>query len=190
MMIHLLVTGLIFHLAPPLVSTANAQSVTLESLQGHTINTRVRFSGTFRNQKGTAPGTILVTMQLRIGPGDALNVNYARRATAHTPVGDKTGTISRDTSGRIGSPSKNAEGNSLWLLEGDQLVNLNVREVGGYKTVITFAGTGDKLSCKVTTSYAPEVGAGPGKTTSAATGGKVEVLAQKATSSSCSVSRP
>jgi hypothetical protein len=190
MMAYLLMVGLIFCLVPIGASPANAQNVTLESLQGTAISTRVRFSGTFRNPKGTVPGTIVVTMQIRVGPGDALAVKYARTATAHTPVGDKTGTLTRDLSGTIGTPGKTVDANHLWLMDGNQLVNLNVREVGGYKTVITFENSGEKLSCKVTTTYAPEVGAGPGKTTSAAVGGKVEVLAQKQTSSDCKVNRP
>jgi hypothetical protein len=128
-------------------------------------------------------------MRIRVGPGDALKVKYARTATAHTPVGDKTGTLTRDLSGKIGTPGKTVDANYVWLLDGDQLVNLNVREVGGYKTVITFERSGETLLCKVITSYAPEAGAGPGKTTSAARGGKVEVLAQKQTSSDCRVSR-
>jgi hypothetical protein len=188
-MAYLLMVGLIFSLAPAMASSAKAQSVTLESLQGTAINTRVRFSGTFRNPKRTVPGTIVVTMQIQIGPGDALGVKYARTATAHTPVGDKTGTLTRDLSGKIGTPGKTVDANYVWLLDDDQLVNLNVREVGGYKTVITFERANEKLLCKVTTSYVPEVGAGPGKTTSAARGGKVEVLAQKQISSDCKVNQ-
>ena len=182
---YLLVLGLLFCLVPGMTSSALAQSVTLETLQGAAISTHVRFSGTFKNPKGTAPGTIVVTMQLRVGPGDALQVKYARTATAHTPIGNKTGTLTRDLSGKIGTPGKTVDANFVWLLEGDQLVNLNVREVGGYKTVITFERAGEKLLCKVTSSYLPEVGAGPGKTTSAARGGKVEVLTQKQIASDC-----
>jgi hypothetical protein len=186
-MAYLVVLGIVFGIAQAFAGPANAQSVTLENLQGKVISTRVRFSGTFRNPKGTAPGTILVTMQIRIGPADALTVKYARTATAHTPVGDKTGTLTRDLSGRIGIPGKTVDATYLWLLDGDQLVNLNVREVGGYKTVITLGRSGESLVCRVTTTYAAEVGSGPGKTTSAARGGKVEVLAQKQTSSDCKV---
>jgi hypothetical protein len=188
-MAYLLMVGLIFSLAPALASSAKAQSLTLESLQGTAISTRVRFSGTFRNPKGTVPGTIVVTTQIRIGPGDALEVKHSRTATAHTPAGDKTGTLTRNLSAKIGTPGKTVDTNYVWLLDGDQLVNLNVREVGGYKTVITFERAGEKLSCKVTSSYVPEVGAGPGKTTSAARGGKVEMLTQRQTSSDCKVNR-
>jgi hypothetical protein len=187
MVAYLFVAGMILSFAPVMAGSASAQTATLDSLQGAEINTGVRFNGTFKNPKGTVPGTILVTMQIRVGPGDALKVKYARTTTVHTPAGNKTGTLTRNISGKIGTPSKSVESNSVWLLEGDQLVNLNVREVGGFKTTITFGRAGEKLSCKVTSSYVPEVGAGLGTTTSAATGGKVQILAQKQTSSDCKV---
>lgn len=189
MLVYWLVVGMIYSFAPVFAGAAHAQGVTLDNLQGTTISTRVRYSGTFRNSKGTVPGTVLVTMQIRIGPEDALVVDYARTATAHTPVGDKTGTITRKIAGKIGVPGTTVESNFVWLLEGDQLVNLNVREVGGFKTVIDLRRDGDNLSCKVSSVYASELGAGPGKTTSAATGGKVEILAQKQTSSDCKINR-
>jgi hypothetical protein len=186
---YVFVAAIIFSLVPVMAGSANAQTVTLDTLQGAEINTRVRFSGTFRSAKGTGPGTIVVTLQIRVGPGDALEVKYARTATAHTPVGDKTGTLKRNLSGKIGTPGKAVDSDFVWLLQGDQLVNLNVREVGGFKTTIAFEGPVEKLQCKVTTAYVPEVGAGPGKTTSAARGGKVEILNQRQTSSDCKVNR-
>lgn len=186
---YVLVAAMIFSFAPVMAGSANAQTVTLDSLQGAEINTRVRFSGTFRNPKGTVPGTVVVTMQIRVGPEDALEVKYARTATAHTPFGDKTGTLTRNLSGKIGTPGKAVDSNFVWLLQEDELVNLNVREVGGVKTTITFEGTVEKLLCKVTSLYVPEVGAGLGKTTSAARGGKVEILTQRQTSSDCKVNR-
>lgn len=188
-MVYVLVAAIVFGLAPVMGGSANAQTVTIDSLQGAEISTRVRFSGTFRNPKGTVPGTIVVTLQIRVGPEDALEVKYARTATAHTPSGDKTGTLTRNLSGKIGIPGKAVDSDFVWLLQGDQLVNLNVKEVGGVKTTIAFEGVAEKLLCKVTSAYVPEVGAGPGKTTSAARGGKVEILNQKQTSSDCKVTR-
>jgi hypothetical protein len=186
---YVFVAAMIFSLVPVMAVSADAQTVTLDTLQGAEINTRVRFSGTFRNPKGTVPGTVVVTMQIRVGPGDALEVKYARTATAHTPIGDKTGTLTRNLSGKIGAPGKAVDSDFVWLLQGDQLVNLNVREVGGVKTTITFEGPVEKLQCKVTSAYVPEVGAGPGKTTSAARGGKVEILSQRQATSDCKVNR-
>ncbi len=76
----------------------------------------------------------------------------------------------------------------LWALDGNTLTGLNVFEVGGRATKFTLNRTGSRLSCSVEAPFMKEVGAGNTRT-SAAKGGKAEVLKIRQTGTSCAAKK-
>jgi hypothetical protein len=171
-----------------LPAAAAAQGLTPESLQGLVINSTVTSSGNFTNAKGRGPGRITATMRVTIGSDGTVQSSHVRNVVAETPKGEKTGSVTRTFSGRIGTPGNYGGGNFVWLLDGNQLVLLRTMEIGGQKITTTLTGGDTPTSCSVTAPMAQEQGAGESKTVSAFPG-KVTIHDMCQTSSKCSVSR-
>jgi hypothetical protein len=173
-------------------STPSAQpagSIGLGDLEGITIRSSVTYSGMFTVHRGTAPGIVTLSMQTSIGPGDNVRSVITRTVVAQTPRGDKRGARTVTQTGKIGLPGHDPSGNFLWLLSADQLLLLRTLDVGGFKFTITLSRAGDALACKVSGILMQEVGAGAGRTKSAAFAGDVRMHSMKQTGASCSVKR-
>lgn len=169
-----------------------AWAITLDELQGVTIQAVNTYSGSFRNNFGTAPGRFEARTQATIGPGAAIKVTATCNTWIETPKGLKTGRLNRSNSGFIGTPQQASDrsGNFLWVLDGDTLIRLRTFETGGNLLKITIAKTNGGLTCTAQSPILQEVGAGNPKDTAAmAGGGKVEILSVKQTGSSCRVSK-
>jgi hypothetical protein len=162
----------------------------LETLQGAVIETKTTYNTLSRSPKGTAPATVVGSMRIKVGPGEAIEATLTRSVAAETPVGVKRGVLNRAVSGKIGAPGKGGGLNFLWVLEGNQLTFLRIMEVGSFKTTITLSEAAGGLSCTVDSPYVPEVGAGAGKDKSALyVGGKIEMISIKRVGATCKVSK-
>lgn len=170
------------------LSVSFAQDVSVGELQGVTITAVIKFTGHFKKQGGEGPGYITHGIRTQIGPGDAIKSTLRREVIAVTPVGNKSAVLERSLAGSIGRPGQNDLGAFLWVLKGNSLVLLRTQEVGAQTVTITFSRGNSGLTCSVDAALAKEVGAGPGKTTSAFSG-KVVLVSMKQTSSTCNVSK-
>jgi hypothetical protein len=175
-----------------LPTPALAQNITLDDLQGVTIHTVNSYEGTFKNDYGTAPGQFDAKGEIRIGPGSSIRTTSTRNVRVDAPKGTKNSQLSRENSGKIGTPlqASDKSGNILWVLDGNTLTRLRTFEVGGNLLKISFSKSASGLKCSVSAPFASEVGAGNTRDTSAMPGGgKVEILNVRQTRSSCRVTK-
>jgi hypothetical protein len=165
----------------------DATVITLGDLEGMTIQTSHSFSARFRSPRGEAPGGWTARREIKIGPGDAIELRNTRDSWVDTPAGPKTGQNKRSMMGTIGVPdqAKNDTVARLFLLEGNTLTLVAVLETGATTVRITFQKGPSGLSCSAVQAMAQEVGAGPMKDKSDAGSGKVQILKATPTSSSC-----
>ena len=137
-----------------ILAATSVSAITLDELQGVTIHTVNTYSGSFRNDFGTAPGRFEARTQATIGPGSAIKVTATRNTWIETPKGVKTGRLNRSNSGLIGTPQQASDrsGNFLWVLDGDTFVRLRIFETGGSLLKITIVKSAAGLTC---TAQAP-----------------------------------
>jgi hypothetical protein len=70
------------------------------------IETKTTYNTLSRSPKGTAPATVVGSMRIKVGPGEAIEATLTRSVAAETPVGVKRGVLNRAVSGKIGAPGK------------------------------------------------------------------------------------
>jgi hypothetical protein len=162
-----------------------APAVTLDSLQGATIETSALYNTRIRLDGKEFDAQTRWSMRMTVSAGGAFNLSFSRVGMYQ---GRDMGSINRSTSGTIGTPQQLKSGHSLWLLIGDKMIMLRTFEVGGVKAEVTFSPDG--RSCSLRAPIVREAGAGATRTDSAARpGSKVEVLSAAQVSTNCKVSR-
>lgn len=166
------------------------QEITLDDLQGMTIQGSQSFAGRVGNAQGEGAGGFTWRFELKIGPGAAMQHTHMRDDWVDTPRGRKTGRLKRSDTVVIGVPGaqKDNSGMALWLLEGSSLTWLRVLEVGGATLKIDFEKGASGLSCSVKGAMAREVGAGATTDKSSmVAGGKARIVSITPATSTCRV---
>jgi hypothetical protein len=162
-----------------------ASAVTLDGLQGATIETSALYNTHIRLDGKEFDAQTRWSMRMTVSAGGAFNLSFSRVGMYQ---GRDMGSINRSASGTIGTPQQLKSGHSLWLLTGDKMIMLRTFEIGGVKAEITFSPDGK--SCSLRAPFVREAGAGATRTESAARpGSKVEVLSATQVSANCKVSR-
>ena len=164
----------------------SAAAISVEELNGINISVIVGYDMRVRRAEGTFSGKSTLTMKFKID-SDARIVGEVVR-TAHTPRGP----ISRASKmnapiSRPGSPPQG--GDAVWIIEGDKLILLRAFESGGFKTEISFEGTGADMKCSVRAPFMREEGAGNIRQTQSVKGGPATILSAKETSAECKLWR-
>lgn len=165
--------------------TSPAPAITIEELQGVTIQSRVTYDMRVQRAEGTFDTQMNMVWKFKIDPEGRVLGEMTRTVT--TPRGPRSQTTPMQ--GRIdkpGSPSLGGEG--LWLIEGDKLVLLRAFEVGGFKAEIGFSGTAPDMKCTIRAPFVREEGKQIRSSTSVV-GGPVTVLSAVQRSSDCRVVR-
>jgi hypothetical protein len=163
-----------------LAAPLKAQSLTAVELEGVVLTGAVNYSGTFRRTGITYDADIVRRFTVKVGPQGAISVAVVREVHWQGTVTR----LNRSFTGKIGVPGQTEDSKTLWVLEGNTLTGLNVFEVGGRATKFTLNRSGSGHSCSVEAPFMKEVGAGHTKS-SAAKGGKAEILKIRQTGSSC-----
>jgi hypothetical protein len=145
----------------------------------------VNYSGTFRRSGITYDADIVRRFTIRIGAQGAISMAVVREVHWQGTVTK----LNRSFAGKIGVPGQTEDSKVLWVLEGNTLTGLNVFEVGGRATKFTLNRSGGSgFSCSVDAPFMKEVGAGH-TTSSAAKGGKAEIIKIRQTGSSCAAKK-
>lgn len=170
--------------------TALAQGLTSQDLEGMTIHTVNTYTGTFRNERGTAPGNVTARGEITLGAGGSISSRFTRNVTAETAKGTKTGSLVRSHKATIGKPQKAADGtgNVVWVLEGNNLVRMRTLQSGAHMHKIAITRTGTGWSCTSDLPMMREVGGGNIKDRGALSA-QVETLAIRQTGSSCRITK-
>lgn len=161
-----------------------AQSLAPADLEGLVLSGAVNYAGTFRRAGLTYDADIVRRFSVKIGPQSAISTSVVREVHWQGTVTK----LSRSFSGKIGVPGQTEDSKVLWVLEGHTLTGLNVFEVGGRSTKFTLKRAGSGFSCSVAGPFMHEMGAGNTKT-SAAKGGKAEIVKIRQTGSSCAAKK-
>jgi hypothetical protein len=144
----------------------------------------VNYSGTFRRAGFTYDANIVRRFTVKLGPQGAIKASFVREVHWQGTVTK----LNRSFSGKIGVPGQTEDSKMLWALDGNTLTGLNVFEVGGRATKFTLNRAGSGLSCSVEAPFMNEVGAGHTRS-SAAKGGKAEVIKIRQTGASCAAKK-
>jgi hypothetical protein len=172
-------------LAALALGTSGAQAVTIESLQGTSVDVTALYDAHIVLEGREMNAQTRWHMRMRIESGGSLNGSFERTAIYQ---GRDVGALGRAFSGKIGTPADRGDGHLLWLLSGNKLILLRTFEVGGVKAEISLSADG--RSCSARAPLVREVGAGNTRMKSAARqGAKVEVLSSQQVSSNCTLSR-
>ena len=168
-----------------LAAPLKAQSLTTVELEGVVLTGAVNYSGTFRRSGITYDADIVRRFTIRIGAQGAISMAVVREVHWQGTVTK----LNRSFAGKIGVPGQTEDSKVLWVLEGNTLTGLNVFEVGGRATKFTLNRSGGSgFSCSVDAPFMKEVGAGH-TTSSAAKGGKAEIIKIRQTGSSCAAKK-
>jgi hypothetical protein len=171
--------------AGALAAPPAAQALTIESLQGATIEASSLYNTHIRLDGREFGAQTRWSVRMSVGAAGAFNADFVRVGIYQ---GREMGSLNRSLSGTIGTPQQAGTGHTLWLLAGDKLILLRTFEAGGFKAEITFDADGK--TCSLRAPLAREVGAGNTRMQSAARpGSKVEVLRATQVSSTCRVTR-
>ena len=183
---HVLAVALTF----PAFASAQAQSITIEDLQGATIHTVNTYAGTFRGDKGISPSKITARGEIKVGAGGSITFSFTRTVAAETPKGTKTGTLSRSDSGTIGTPQKVSDGTGsvVWVLQGNSLVRMRTLQSGAHMHKISLTRSGSGWGCASDLPFLREVGGGNIKDRGALST-EIEILDIKQTGSSCLIAK-
>lgn len=172
--------------APMLFTPSGAQAVTVEDLNGATIQGSAGFNTRVRNAKGEFQSHLTWSFRMNIGAEGKVSGTSTRTVT--TPKGPQS--KSQAMGGTIGVPGAGGggEGNRLWVLEGDKLTLLRTFSTGGFKVDITLNGS----SCSMRAVMVREEGAGSTRRTNAVTdAGPVTVLSMTPSGTpSCRINLP
>jgi hypothetical protein len=161
-----------------------AQTLTPAELEGLVLSGAVNYTGTFRRAGFTYDADIVRRFSVKIGAQGSINTSVVREVHYQGTVTK----LNRSFSGKIGVPGQTEDSKVLWILEGNTLTGLNVFDVGGRSTKFTIKRAGAGFSCSVVAPFMQEMGAGNTKT-SAAKGGKAEILKIRQTGSSCAAKK-
>ena len=161
-----------------------AQSLAPADLEGLVLTGAVNYSGTFRRAGLTYDADIVRRFTVKIGSQGTISTSVVREVHYQGTVTK----LNRSFSGKLGVPGQTEDSKVLWVLEGNTLTGLNVFDVGGRSTKFTLKRAGSEFTCSVVAPFMQEMGAGNTKT-SAAKGGKAEILKIRQTGSSCAAKR-
>jgi hypothetical protein len=165
---------------------AESKDISLDDLQGKTIRATNGFTARFRNEKGEAQGGFTLRREIKIGPQEAVHVNFTRDTWWDTPNGRQTHRMTGSDKSAIGVPMQKS-GPRLFVLEGNTLTMLRVHEVGGHALKIHLQKSAAGLTCSAQSAMAREVGSGTVSNTFNTSRGKVVISGTKPISSSCKV---
>jgi hypothetical protein len=165
---------------------AESKDVSLDDLQGKTIHTTHRFTARLSGEKGEAEGGFTLRREIKIGPREAVHVNFTRDIWWDTRNGRETRREAGSDKSAIGLPMQKA-GPRLFVLEGSTLTMLRVHDVGGHVLKISLQKSAVGMTCSAQSAMAREVGSGTASNTFHTSTGKVVISGAKAISSGCRV---
>lgn len=161
-------------------------ALTLEELQGITIQTRVNYDMRIRRKEGTFDTQMTMVWKFKVDGTGRIIGDMTRTVT--TPRGPRTRTTPMQ--GRIGKPGEPATGGEgLWLIDGEKLILLRAFDAGGFKAEIEFSGAAPQMKCTIRAPFVREEGAANIRTQQSVVGGPVTVLSAKQTASDCRTAR-
>ncbi len=167
------------------MQVAPVSAITIEELQGITIQTRVNYDMRVRRAEGTFDTQMNMVWKFMVDPEGRFSGEMTRTVT--TPRGPRSQiTPMRGRIDKPGSPALGGEG--LWLIEGDKLVLLRAFEAGGFKAEIEFSGKAPDLKCTIRAPFVREEGKEIRSSTSVV-GGPVTVLSAVQKSAECRLTR-
>jgi hypothetical protein len=165
---------------------ALAQGISPRDLEGWVMSSVINYAGTFDRQGFVYDADIVRRHTASFGTGGAIRSNSVREVHYKGQVTR----LNRSFVGSFNKPGANdaKDAQTLWVIEGSDLVALNVFDVGGRATRFKLQRTDGGFKCSVTAPFMQEVGAGA-TTVTAGKGGKVKILKIRQTGSSCSFKR-
>ena len=169
----------------------HGQEITLDELNGVTVNATIAWSGTVRwsGNNLVYPAHNKWRLKVVFGPGGTASYHLTRELRG---AGGKVATHTFSGTGMAGRPNlkgdRDGAGASVWSYENNTLTSLKVFEQGGRVVVIKFARTASGLSCTLRGNYVGEIGAGNVKTKNQFGPGYIQQLSMKQTSSTCQAS--
>ena len=163
---------------------APAAAITIEQLQGATIETRVTYDMRIRRGEHTFDNQMNMAWKMTLDSGGQLFGEITRTVT--TPRGPFVQTMPlRARLGVPGTPA--AGGHGVWLIDGDKLVLLRAFESGGLMAEIEFSGTSPDFRCTIRAPFMREEG--KEIRTNSVAGPSVTVLSASQKSADCKLSR-
>jgi hypothetical protein len=162
-------------------TTAAAQE--LEAVQGFIATATLRYSATFANMLGFAPGTVTYHYRIRIADGIAL-ANVSREVEAITSLGPGDAAASHSFSGRIARPGQSNFGQYLWEFSSGTLTLLGTPQTGGFQLTIHFMQGETGILCSAAAPYVPD----NSTASQLAFGGQVVIADMQQVESRCAVS--
>jgi len=165
---------------------AFAQGITPQELEGWVMSSVMNYAGTFDRQGLVYDADIVRRHTASFGAGGTIRSRSVREVHHK----GKVTTLTRSFIGSFNKPGANDvnDAQTLWIIEGSDLVALNVFDVGGRATRFKLQRKDSGFTCSVNAPFMQEVGAGA-TTLTAGKGGKVKILKIRQTGSSCSFKR-
>ncbi len=170
-------------LALPLAPAAAQE---LEAVQGFIATATLRYSATFANMLGYAPGTVTYNYRIRIADGIA-QATVSREVEAMTSMGPGDASASHSFSGRIARPGQSNFGQYLWEFSNGTLTLLNAPQTGGFQLTIRFMQGHSGIVCNAAAPYVPDNSPAT-NLSQLAFGGQVVIADMQQIESSCAVS--
>jgi hypothetical protein len=167
------------------LTAAPSGALTMDDLQGITIQTRVNYDMRIRRKEGTFDTQMTMVWKFKFDETGRVTGDMTRTVT--TPRGPRTRTT--PMKGRIGKPGEPATGGQgIWLIDGEKLILLRAFDAGGFKAEIEFSGAPPQMKCTIRAPFVREEGSANIRAQSVV-GGPVTILSARQTSSDCRVAR-
>lgn len=158
----------------------------LEAVQGFVATATLRYSVTFANMLGYAPGTVTYNYRVRIADGIA-QANVSREVEAMTSLGPGDTAASHSFSGRIARPGQSNFGQYLWQFSNGTLTLLSTPETGGFQLTVQFMQGDRSIICTAAAPYVQDNSPAT-NLSQLAFGGQVMITDMQQIESSCAVS--
>lgn len=166
--------------------SAPAAAQELAAVQGFIATATLRYSATFANMLGYAPGTVTYNYRIRIADGIA-QADVSREVEAITTMGPGDAAASHSFSGRIARPGQQNFGQYLWRFSNGTLTLLNTPETGGFQLTVQFMQGDRSIICTAAAPYVQDNSPAT-NLSQLAFGGQVMITDMQQIESSCAVS--
>lgn len=170
------------------IASAQAESVTLSDLEGHTVQSTIVTQQTVKSVVGITTQPVTYSVSIKVGANGKLKVSGVTRTVL--PNGEaRSRTSAYDVD--LGKPYEGAQGHQVWILENSQLIRIATMKEGGNKLGYELTKDASGIKCKLNWIQAPQVGVGrlASSGNATASGHSIEILKQTETSKSCRVTR-
>jgi len=171
-----------------LLGPACGQAITLEELEGTTVEATVVRDQVILREGRRIP--VKFQNQLTIGIGADAKLQIAITPTSQGPRGKRQGETRKSaaTVEKVRELKTLGGGHGVWIFSEDgALTFLRTYKGGAFKRTIAFAHGPEGLTCKVEEVHARENSRGPIIMDSAIDGGEIQILSAKQISSRCRV---